>query len=228
MRPFTVIDAEQRSEAWFAARAGRVTASRAGDFLAKTKTGYSTSRKNYLTQLATEILCGTPQEDGGYVSAAMLRGVEMEPAAFAAYESLTGELVRRVGFLAHNELPIGASPDGVIGDYAGIVELKVPLPPTHLGYVKAGVLPADYRPQVMHLLLVSGAAYCDFLSYCPSFTGDYVHLQTFLVRVTRADVDLATYEKELRAFLREVDDEVNALRTIGNPVAQFKAAIAAA
>lgn len=227
MLPFTLIDAEQRSAEWRRARAGRVTASRAGDFLARTKTGYSTSRKNYLTQLAAERLCGEPQDDG-FVSPAMQRGTDLEPAAFAAYEALTGALVRRVGFLAHNDLPIGASPDGVIGDYAGIVELKVPLPVTHLGYLKAQTLPADYRPQVSHLLLVSGAAYCDFLSYCPNFTGDYAHLQTFLVRVKREDVDLATYEKELRAFLREVDDEVNALRTIGNPVAQFKAAVAAA
>lgn len=224
MRPFTVIDAEQRSEAWFKARAGKVTASRACDFLAKVKSGgYSTSRKNYLVQLVAERLTGQPQEEGGYVSAAMQRGIELEAAAFAAYEGVTGQMASRVGFLAHNELPIGASPDGVIGDFEGIVELKVPLPATHLGYVDAKAMPTDYLPQVQHLLLVSGAAYVDFMSYGPNFPDP---LQTFLVRVYRSDVDLVAYEKELRAFLAEVDAKVLALQTITNPIVQMKAAVA--
>ncbi len=77
-RNFTVIDCDQRSPEWFAARAGKVTASRASDFLARTKSGYSTSRKNYLVQLVAERLTGSPQE-GGFVSAAMERGIELEP-----------------------------------------------------------------------------------------------------------------------------------------------------
>ncbi len=222
MRNFVVIDAEQRSAEWFAARAGKVTASRASDFLARTKTGYSTSRKNYLIQLCAERLTGQPQEDG-YVSPAMLRGVELEPAAFAAYESLTGEMPSHVGFLAHTELPIGTSPDGVIGDFDGILELKVPNPATHIGYLKAGGLPADYLPQVSHHLFVSGASYVDFMSYGPNFPDA---LQTFLVRVYRSDVDLVAYEKELRSFLAEIEREELALRTMVNPIAQLKAVLA--
>jgi hypothetical protein len=208
---FTVIDAEQRSEAWRLARAGRVTASRASDFLAKVKSGgYSTSRKNYLVQLAAERLTGQPQDDG-FVSAAMTRGLELEPAAFRAYEAVTGELAQRVGFLADDDLLIGASPDGVIGNFAGVLELKVPNPATHVGYLRAGVLPPDYLPQVMHQLLVSGAEYCDFMSYGPNFPEG---LQTFLVRVKRADVDLDGYRAELLRFLAEVETEVAALRTM--------------
>lgn len=222
MRNFVEITAEQRSPAWFAARAGKVTASRASDFLAKTKTGYSTSRKNYLTQLVAERLTGQPQEDG-YVSPAMVRGMELEPAAFSAYEALTGEMPSRVGFLQHVELPIGTSPDGVIGDYDGLLELKVPNPATHIGYLKAGTLPTDYLPQVMHHLLVSGAAYVDFMSYGPNFPD---HLQTFLVRVYRSDVDLTGYETQLRVFLDEVEQELAVLQTISNPVRQLKAALA--
>jgi hypothetical protein len=222
MRAFTVIDAEQRSPQWFAARAGKVTASRAGDFLARTKSGYSTSRKNYLTQLVAERLTGQPQEDG-FVSAAMLRGIELEPAAFSAYEALTGNMPDRVGFLSHAELPIGTSPDGVIGDYEGLLELKVPNPATHIGYLRSGKLPADYLPQVTHHLFVSGAAYVDFLSYGPNFPEP---LQTFLVRVYRRDVDLKQYEIDLLAFLGEVEQEEQALRTMVNPVAQFAAVVA--
>lgn len=222
MRDFTVVEAEQRSPEWFAARAGKVTASRACDFLAKVKSGgYSTSRKNYLTQLVAERLTGQPQDDG-FVSAAMARGLELEPAAFAAYESVTGEMAHRVGFLAHTELQIGASPDGVIGDFAGILELKVPNPATHLGYIRGGVLPADYLPQVTHQLLVSGAEYCDFMSYGPNFPE---RLQTFLVRVKRADIDIDAYRKELIVFLAEIENEVLALRTLANPTEAFRACV---
>jgi hypothetical protein len=133
-------------------------------------------------------------------------------------------MAQRVGFLAHNELPIGSSPDGVIGDFDGILELKVPNPATHIGYLKAGGLPADYLPQVTHHLLVSGAAYVDFMSYGPNFPDA---LQTFLVRVYRSDVDLDSYQTMLRVFLDEVYQEELALRTMANPVAQFTAAAAA-
>lgn len=221
MKAFRVIDAEQRSDAWRLSRAGRVTASRASDFLAKTKTGYSTSRKNYLMQLCAERLTGQPQADG-FVSAAMERGVALEAAAFGAYEAVTGEMAQRVGFLAHNEMLIGASPDGVVGDYDGIVELKVPLPATHIAYLRSGGLPAAYVPQVTHLLLVSGAPYCDFMSYGPDFPG---HLQTFVVRVSRTDVDLDTYMRELKTFLAEIDNEVSALRTMNNPTEALRACV---
>src|SRR5688572_22521491 len=183
MKPFEVIDAEQRSEAWFRARAGRVTASRAGDMLAKTKSGYSTSRKNLLPQLVAERLTGLPQVDG-YQSPAMLRGIELEPKAFAAYESTTGQMADKAGFLRHLELTIGAAPDGVIGDFDGILELKVANPATQLCYHTGKTLPTGYRPQMARQLLVSGASYCDFMSYGPSFPEA---LQVFLVGGCRAE-----------------------------------------
>ncbi len=222
MRSFRVVDAEQRSPEWFQARCGRVTASRAADVVAKIKSGEAAARKNYRIQLVAERLTGAPQEDG-FVSPAMLRGVELEPAAFAAYESATGQMASRVGFLAHLGLPIGASPDGVIGDFDGILELKVPNPATHVGYLKAGGLPSDYLPQISHLLIVSGAAYVDFMSYGPNFPEP---LQTFLVRVYRSDVDLDSYAAALGQFLAEVDREEQVLRTMSNPIQQMKAVLA--
>ena len=45
---------EQRTPEWFAARIGRVTASRVSDVIAKTKTGVSASRANYLAELVAD------------------------------------------------------------------------------------------------------------------------------------------------------------------------------
>ena len=221
MRAFRECTAPQGTPEWLADRAGKVTASRAADLLATIRSGEAAARRNYRVQLVAEILTQQPAEDG-FVSAAMQRGKDLEPQARTAYELLTGQLVREVGFIARTDIPIGCSPDGVIGDFEGLLELNVPLPATHLGFLKAGVAPADYVPQITHQLLVTDAAYVDFLSYAPAFPE---HLQTFLIRVRREDVDLTAYDRALRAFLREVEQEVESLRTMANPAAQFKAAL---
>ena len=59
---------EQRSPEWYAARLGKVTASRVADLMAKTKSGYSTSRANYMAELICERLTGKPTE--GYTNGA--------------------------------------------------------------------------------------------------------------------------------------------------------------
>lgn len=205
---FTIHDAEQRSPEWFAARAGRLTGSRAADMLATIKSGEAAARSDYRTQLVCERLTGQPQEDG-FVNAAMLRGIELEPAAFAAYEALTGNVAVRSGFLAHTSLMAGCSLDGHVDGFAGIVEIKCPKSATHLKYLRDGGVPKDYLPQITHNLFITGAQWCDFLSFDDRFPAD---LQTFLVRVQRADVDMDAYEKSALAFLAEVDNEVNALK----------------
>ena len=73
---------EQGTEAWFAERLGKVTASRISDMLAKTKTGWGASRANYAAQLVAERLTGTAGET--FSNAAMKWGTETEPQARAA------------------------------------------------------------------------------------------------------------------------------------------------
>jgi len=207
---FKQVDAEQRSELWFAARAGRLTGSRASDMLATIKSGEAAARRDYRLQLVCERLTGQPQEEG-FVNAAMQRGIELEPAAFAAYEALTGNVAVRSGFLAHTTHLAGCSLDGHVDNFAGIVEIKCPKSSTHLGYWRGkGEVPASHLAQVTHNLWITGAQWCDFLSFDDRFPAD---LQTFLVRVKREDVDIAAYETAALKFLAEVDTEVNALKT---------------
>lgn len=205
VRPFTVVDVEQRSPAWVQARLGRLTGSRAGDMLATTKKGEpAAARRDLRIQLALERLTGHPQEDV-YVSQEMRRAVALEPRAIAAYEALTGCFVQRSGFLAHATLPVGCSLDGHVGDFAGLLEVKCPKATTHLGYLEAGTVPAEYLPQIVHNLWVSGAAWCDFLSFDDRFPP---HLQTFLVRYPRQEPEMALYGQAVAAFLAEVGQTV--------------------
>ena len=120
---------EQRTDDWYAARLGKVTASRVADVVAKTKTGYSSSRENYMADLIVERLTG--QKAITFTNAAMERGVEQEPHARAAYSARTGELVEEVGFIDHPAIAMsGASPDGLVAD--GLVAFKCPNTATHL------------------------------------------------------------------------------------------------
>lgn len=209
---FTVHTAEQRTPEWFQARAGRLTGSKAAcvtDFLKSGKE--SAARRDYRLQLVCERLTGKPQEDGdGYVNAAMQRGIELEPKAFAAYEALTGSIAERAGFLVHDTHLAGCSLDGHIDNFAGLLEIKCPKSATHLSYWRGpGTVPEDHLPQILHNLWITGAEWCDFLSFDDRFPERY---QTFLVRVNRSEVDIAGYEAAALKFLAEVDTEVSALK----------------
>lgn len=215
IRPFTIIDAEQRSAAWFAARAGRLTGSVASDMMAfnRDKTE-AAKRRDLRTRLALERLTGRPIEDD-YLNADMKRGIELEPDALGAYEVATGNLVEPTGFLSHTTQLIGCSLDGHIGDFAGILELKCPRPANHLKYVRANVLPTEHRYQIVHNLLVSGAQWADFCSYAPDFPEQ---LRLFRVRVERDEKEIAAYSLLVDLFLKEVQkeyDEIQALAGAG-------------
>jgi hypothetical protein len=208
---FHIIDAPQRSAEWFQARAGRLTASCAKHLLSKGKgSAEAAGRRDLRARLVCERLTGKPEDDGdGYVNDAMQWGIDTEAAAFAAYEALTGEMAQRVGFLAHHDLMAGGSPDGVIGDFAGLLEIKCPKSATHLGYLRGSQqVPSEHEAQLLHMLWLTGVPYIDVLSFDPRFPA---HLQTFLVRVTPADVDLAAYGLLVQLFLNEVDADVVAL-----------------
>lgn len=205
---FDVIDAEQRSPEWFAARAGRLTGSRAADMLSTIKSGEAAARRDYRMQLVCERLTGQPQEDG-FVSSAMQRGIELEPLAFAAYEAVTGNVAIRTGFLSHVTHLAGCSLDGHVDNFDGIVELKCPKSSTHLRYLNEGVLPKEYIPQVTHNAWIAGAEWVDFLSYDDRFPPE---LQVFYIRVLAKDLDIAGYEKSALEFLDEVNNSVNAIK----------------
>jgi hypothetical protein len=219
---FTIIDAPQRSPAWFAARAGKVTGSRAADVLASIKTGEAAARRDYRMQLVVERVTGELQDDS-FVSPAMMRGVECEPLACSAYEAATGQIVQHTGFLASLDDEAGCSLDGHIGDFEGIVEIKAPKAATHLRYLRASSVPPEHLPQVLHNCFISGAQWCDFVSFDDRFP---TALQLVILRYERNEDEIAAYAAKARAFLAEVATETAALRTMADVGAVLRAAVA--
>lgn len=211
MNNFTIVTHEQRSPEWFAARFGRLTGSVAGDMLAALKGGGEAyQRRDLRARLVCERLTGQPQEDG-YVNAVMQRGIDKEPDAFDAYEAQSGNLVRRTGFLSHDALMVGCSLDGDVENFAGIVELKCPKSATHLSYLKTNGVPPNHMPQILHNLWVTGAQWCDFVSFDDRFPDG---LRLFIQRVPRVELDILAYEKVALKFLAEVDAEVAAMAAL--------------
>jgi hypothetical protein len=209
---FTIITHPQRSLEWFQARAGRLTGSCAASILANGKgSAESVVRRDYRLQLACERLTGIPQE-GGFVNEAMQRGIDLEPIAFAAYEALTGNMVRSTGFLSADEHMVGCSLDGDIDGFEGIIELKCPKTVTHLSYLREpSTLVKAYEPQVWHNLWVTGARYCDLVSFDDRLPKA---LRICKVRVERSDDALGAYEAAALAFLAEVESELMAIQAL--------------
>lgn len=193
---------EQHSEAWYSARLGKVTASRIGDMMAKTKSGASASRKNYMAQLLCERLTGRKEES--YNNAAMQRGTELEPMARSAYEVDQGVMVVESGFVDHPSIPMaGASPDGLVGD-DGLVEIKCPNTATHIEFLRTGVIDRGYLLQMQFQLMCTCRQWCDFVSYDDRMPEQ---LQYKRVRVP-FNIALAN---EISDELREFSNELNAL-----------------
>ena len=198
---------EQRSEEWFQARLGKVTASRVADVLAKIKSGESASRRNYKIQLVSERLTGEKQET--YINQAMQDGIDREFYARERYVQQFGE-VEEVGFVKHPTLEAGASPDGMVGE-DGIIEIKCPMGSTHTETLMTQDVPSRYVPQIQFQLLVTGRKWCDFVSYNPMFPE---HLQVFVKRVEADPVYQKELESEVKQFLSEVDNVINKLKEI--------------
>lgn len=218
-RPFAVVDCAQRTPEWYRARLGRLTGSCADSMLAMlAKGGEKKERANLRATLVAERLTGHSQDEDVFVTREMQRGIALESAAFDAYEIIRGEVVHRSGFIYRPDLLVGASVDGYIGDYDGIVELKCPKSTTHINYVRGGVVPTEYLPQILHGLWVSGAAWCDFVSFDDRLPEK---AQFFCRRVERSAIEkeLQTYDTAARKFLDEVDAELAEVETFMKAVA---------
>lgn len=200
---------EQKSEEWFKARLGKVTASRVADVLAKTKTGYSASRDNYMAQLVVERMTNTQAES--FTNAAMQWGTDQEPFARAAYEVAQNVMVEETGLVDHPTIPMaGASPDGLIGE-DGLVEIKCPNTATHIDTLLTQTVPGKYITQMQFQMACTGRQWCDFVSFDPRMPAK---AQLFVKRVMRDEVFIKEMETEIKKFLAEVTGKVEQLNKL--------------
>ena len=199
---------EQGTAEWLQERAGKVTASRIGDVMAKTKTGYGASRANYMADLVAEKLTGNPKQ--GFTNDAMRWGTETEPQARAMYELVTGHTVVETGFVPHPTIGgAGASPDGLVGDY-GLLEIKCPNTATHIKTLRGAEIDRDYLLQMHWQMLCTGRTWCDFVSFDPRLP---MEMQMHLRRVELDEKLAAEITDEVTKFITELNETVADLRS---------------
>ena len=211
--------ATQRDDDWYAARCGKATASRFKDVMARKKPTAEQAKKNlpgdptadrqkYLTELIVERLTGQPVPS--YENAAMRWGTEQEATARAAYERRTGVAVEETGFVAHDTMMAGCSPDGLV-DWDGLIEIKCPYnSAVHIDTLLNG-MPAEHAAQVQGQMWITGRQWCDFVSFDPRMPAE---LQLHVQRINRDPAYVADLERQVAAFLSEVGAQVEALRRL--------------
>lgn len=219
-KPFVVLDFPQHLEdgsanpEWVKARLGRITGTGANAMLSKPKVVGEGMRANLVIQLALEIHTG--QKCGkDFQSEAMEDGLHLEPEARGVYEARTGRLVDTVGFCSHRTLMAGASLDGYVNDFEGLVSIKCPFAATHWDTLNSGTIKLAYMRQIIHEQWLTGAQWTDFVSYNPAFKE---RSQLKIIRVERNDESIEQHDKAVLAFLAEVDAAVQAMRTMENGV----------
>lgn len=163
------LDVEQRSQAWFEARRGIPTASRFDSILTAVTGKPSKAQDSLIDQLISESILPPQQGELKYTSEEMIEGMRLEGEARCKYmlDYAKGD-VKEVGFILHESGLFGCSPDGLTGDDRGL-ELKCPSGPVIVSYIRAGVLPPDYRCQVHGSMVVTGRKGWDFMAYHRSF-----------------------------------------------------------
>lgn len=210
---FAISEHEQLTPGWFKDRAGRATGSRAKDIFAVVKSGEAAGRRNYRVELVTERLTGeaAPQ---GFVSEEVKWGTMQEPFARMAWEDRHGVLVRECGFAFHTEIMAGCSVDGLldIGGRRGIFEAKAPKSATHIQYLLNNQMPPEYLPQIYHNMWIMEAEFAEFCSFDPRLPEN---LQLFCIHIERDDKVIFQHERDIMAFLREVDELEVTLRNYG-------------
>nr|WP_249743634.1 lambda exonuclease family protein [Providencia rettgeri] len=195
---------EQRTDEWYAARLGCVTASNLSKVMAK---GSGATRRNYMAQLICETLTG--QKEESFKSASMERGNELEEVAREMYcLNEFDATVTETGFIPHPSIEgFGASPDGLV-DEDGLIEIKCPNTATHLETLRTGKPKTEYLLQMHGQMMCTGRKWCDFVSYDNRLP---VNLAYFKTRIVFNDELAQEIEQEVRKFLNELKEEIEKL-----------------
>jgi len=168
---------EQYSTEWLRVRRGIPTASNFSSIITAKTEALAAAHDTYINRLIGDIYNPSYyEEQDDYKSAAMKAGTIGEPEARKYYAFDQGVTVQQVGFVTTEDKKFGCSPDSLVGDVGGL-ELKCPQPHTHVGYLRDGILPPEYKAQVHGSLWITGRDWWDFLSYCNGFP-------PLLIRVT--------------------------------------------
>ena len=208
----------QHSLNWYRVRLGKFTGSQVGRLMKRGKGGeyFAKDAMSYITEVVAERMLNPSvvyvdelfEEyllQATATSKAMAWGSDQEMNARGLYASLRKCKVTSCGAVEVEGTWFASSPDGVLLDEDGVIEIKCPTNTTHTAYMRnvhdAESLKAvkpEYYWQCMSHMMVTGAKFCDWMSYCP-FSKKPLHV----VRIDRDDDALIELREHITAAERE-------------------------
>lgn len=189
---------------WKQMRQPRLTASRFGEV--NSARGDSSSEA-----LAVRILRGVRQ------TAAMKRGIDLEPEVLQQYSDLCSVNVSPSGFVIHPDAPyLGASPDGKVYDPTedppfGLAEVKCPnvdhrTEATHIKFINGQAkLRRSHRYffQVQGQLAITGLPWCDFITSTKNdITVERIWRDDSLILEMKNKLDLFFFNTYMETYLK--------------------------
>jgi hypothetical protein len=166
-------------------------------------------RRKYRQQLAWERFNARAVQH--YVTDEMQWGIDHQDAARQAYEVEKGVFLEPGGWWLHDRISwFGASPDYLLDDGLGLVEIKCPgRSENHIEHFDINWdIDPDYEAQMIAQLACTGRQYCDYVSYDPRWPEN---LQLFIWRFKPDPAVLRGVEQEIDFFLHQVEEYVNNL-----------------
>lgn len=194
--------ADQSSAAWMLARLGVPTASQFHRIITPARLDYSSAADGYINELVAERILGEPLEEVS--TAAMERGSDLEDDARDWYSMIYDVEVREVGLCLRDDMDVGASPDGLVGDDGG-VEIKCPGLANHIGNLRAGEVLTAKPTQVHGALWVTGREWWDVISYHPGAPEQVVQ------RVLRDEKWMTAFDEHMATFMAQYAEALTAI-----------------
>jgi hypothetical protein len=205
-----IINCEQGSQEWLAARCGLVTASMFKEVRAKLKNGdYSAKAKEYAFRLACERISGELLSEDKFETWEMRRGHELEPEARLEHESQYALLVERAGFAVSDCGLFGASVDGLIDD-DGMSEYKCFVSPKSVMPIILNNDVGDIIDQAMGGMWITNRKWCHIGLYCPALKN--IGLQLKVIEVARDESYISELKKDLIKFDEFITENVEMIK----------------
>ena len=188
-----VLDVEQGSPEWIAARLGIPTASQFSRLMTAKTMKLSAGSATYMNELVAERMLNASLDP--YVSELMERGSGMEQQAVDYYELQRDVETETVGHVLTDDRKVGCSPDRLVGTDGGL-EIKCPTPQVHVGYMLGDE--GKYKAQIQGCMWVCERKWWDWLSFHPE-------LPPVLVRFHRDEEFISKLGTAVNTFVERMD-----------------------
>ena len=157
-------ETQQRTDEWFQARRGKLTASNLASLLGLVK--WCSRQQAYDRVLGAEEAARKPENH--FANRACEWGTTHERDGVLSYMTKTGNLVNMTGLHVHKDIPwIAGSPDGFVGS-EGLIEVKCPYFRKKDGSPRLhSQVPIYYYLQMNALLEITEREWCDYVCWVP-------------------------------------------------------------